>query len=45
MCWYYVLQVLNGVDAAFLSDDKKQLLKEKVLHKFSEVETQYNIGS
>jgi len=37
------VQVLNGVDATFLSDDKKHLLKENVLHKFTEVEKQYNV--
>ncbi|XP_065901630.1 adenosine deaminase-like isoform X2 [Dysidea avara] len=37
--------VLNGVDAAFLSDDRRTLLKEKVMQKFTEVEKQYNINT
>ena len=39
-----VLKVLNGVNAAFLSDDKRASLKEKVLQKFAEVESQYNVN-
>jgi len=36
--------VLNGVDAAFLTDDKRASLKEKILKKFAEVENQYSIN-
>jgi len=41
----YALKVLNGVDAAFLSADRKVLLKKKILQKFTDVESQYKIGS
>ena len=39
------LKVLNGVDAAFLSADRKVLLKKKILQKFADVESQYKIGN
>ena len=40
---FHPTQVLNGVDAAFLSDDEKASLCDRVKQKFQELETKYKI--
>lgn len=40
---FHPTQVLNGVDAAFLSDNEKTSLCDRVKQKFQELEAKYKI--
>ena len=40
-----ILQVFNAVNAAFLSDEDKEILRKKVDNLFNQVEAKFNISS